>query len=332
MKTALVLGAGGFIGCHMVERLKKKGYWVRGVDLKQPEFCETSADEFIVGDLRDISVVQKSMFSPFQRHVPDSINSFDEVYQFAADMGGMGFLSTGENDSDIMHNSGLINIHVSNNAYIYGAKKVFYSSSACIYPKGFQESTENVSLKESMAWPADPESPYGVEKIFSEVLYDSFNRNKGLEVRIARFHNVFGEYTTYDGIRAKYPASICRKVAMAKDGDEIEVWGDGKAVRSFLYIDECIEGVERLMDSDYKQPLNIGSDELISVNDLAQMAIDISGKNLKIKNVPGVQGVRGRNSDNTLIKEVLGWSPTQPLKSGMEKLFSWVNKQVNGDV
>lgn len=320
IKTALVLGGEGFIGSNLVIRLKSKGYWVRSVDIKKSEFVTTVADELFIGDLREREFVEKS----FRHHT-----QFDEVYQLAADMGGMGFLATGENDSDIMHNSAMINLHVAHFASLYVAKKIFYSSSACIYPKGIQENENAISLKESYAWPADPESPYGVEKIFSEVLYDSFLRNKGLDIRIARFHNVFGEYTTYDGIRAKAPASLCRKTAIAKDGEYIEVWGDGKATRSFLYIDEALDGIERLMNSDYKKPINIGSDELISVNDLAQMIIDISGKNLKIKNVDGVQGVRGRNSDNDLIKEKLGWSPTQSLEVGIRKLYFWVNEQLD---
>lgn len=318
-KTALVLGGNGFIGINLVTKLVNSGYWVRSIDIKRNEFTKNIANEEIIADLRNPDVLDRFM----------SDVEFDEVYQLAADMGGMGFLSSGENDSEIMHNSGLININVVNFSTKHKAKKVFYSSSACIYPKGIQESELATNLKECYAWPADPESPYGVEKIFSEVLFDAFNRNHGLDIRIARFHNVFGEFTTFDGIRAKAPASLCRKAAMAKDGESIEVWGDGKATRSFLYISEALDGIERLMNSDYKHPINIGSDELISVNDLAQMVIDISGKNLSIKNVPGVQGVRGRNSDNTLIKEVLGWSPTQSLKTGMTKLYFWVNEQLD---
>jgi len=330
MKTALVCGAGGFIGTHVVKRLKQEGFWVRGVDLKRNQFSETECDEFIIGDLRDPKIVSLVMFAPKQKSLDDKENSFDEVIQLAADMGGMGFLASGENDANIMHNSGIINLNIANFATKFNVKKVFYSSSACIYPKNIQEDSNAVALKESDAWPANPDSDYGVEKIFSERLYDAYRRNFGLDVRIARFHNVFGEFTLFDGIRAKAPAAICRKVALAKEGEHIEVWGDGLASRSFLYIDEAVEGIRRLMASNYTEPINIGSDELITVNDLAKMVIKLSGKNLSIKNVEGVQGVRGRNSDNTLIKEVLGWSPTQPLVKGMDKLYTWVNKEING--
>lgn len=319
-KTACVLGGQGFVGINTVIKLKELGYWVRCVDIKKNEFVESPADENIICDLRDGHHVAEVLYHP--------IEPFDICFQYAADMGGMGYLGVGGNDSDIMHNSALINLNVPFYAAMYKVKKVFYSSSACIYPVEIQIDTNAVGLKEIDAWPAHPESAYGVEKIFSEIIYDSFYRNKKIDIRIARFHNVFGEYTVYDGIRAKAPASLCRKVAKAKDGDEIEVWGDGQATRSFLYIDEAVEGVLRLIDSDFKSPLNIGSDELISVNGLAQMIINISGKDLKIKNVDGVQGVRGRNSDNTLIKEVLGWSPTQPLKVGIEKLYKWVDEQI----
>jgi nucleoside-diphosphate-sugar epimerase len=329
MKKCLVLGGGGFIGTNLVIELKKRGYWVRSVDIKKNEFTASEANETWLGDLRDPAKVSEAMYAPGQTSVLDFANSFDMVFQLAADMGGMGFLATGENDSEIMHNSALINLNVVHFANKFGVKKVFYSSSACIYPIEIQNDTVAAGLKESDAWPAHPESAYGVEKIFSEILYDSYFRNKGLDIRIARFHNVFGEYTTYDGIRAKAPAALCRKVAMAKDGDEIEVWGDGAATRSFLYISECIDGILKLMDSNYTLPINIGSDQLISVNDLAQMIIDISGKDLKIKNVSGVQGVRGRNSDNTLIKQKLNWSPKMPLNLGIKLLYEWVDTQVN---
>lgn len=330
-KIALVLGAGGFIGSYMVKRLKKEGYWVRGVDLKYPEFSPTIADEFIIGDLRNPATVSLVMFSPNQNSIPDKGNSFDEVYQFAADMGGAAFVFTKENDFDIIHNSAMINLNVAEYAIKFGVKNIFYSSSACIYPQNIQEETDNKGLKESEAYPANPDSDYGYEKIISERLYDAARRNKELNIRIGRFHNIFGEEGTWFGGREKSPAAICRKVAQSVDGDDIEIWGDGLQTRSFLYIDECVEGVLRLMKSDYPYPINIGSDEMVSINDLARMVISISGKELGIKNVPSnAIGVRGRNSDNTLIKEVLGWRSTQPLRVGMEKLYSWVDKQVNG--
>jgi len=330
MKTALVLGGSGFIGSHMVTRLQKDGYWVRSVDLKCPDYGYSKADDMIIGDLRQENLVSRVMFAPSQISIKDKENSFDEVYSFAADMGGAGYVFTGEHDADIMHNSALINLHVAKFAALNGVKKLFYSSSACAYPQHIQEETDNQGLKESDAIPAAPDSVYGWEKLFSEFVYDSFHRNKGLDIRIARFHNIFGIEGTYDGDRAKAPAAICRKVAQAKDGDTIEIWGDGLQTRSFLYVDECIEGILRLMDSEYRNPINIGSDEMISINDLAKMVIEISGKDLKIKNVESnAIGVRGRNSENTLIEQVLGWRPTQPLRIGIEKTYAWVNEQVN---
>ena len=330
MKTALVTGAGGFIGHHLVRRLKKEGYWVRGVDLKYPEYSKSDADDFVIGDLRNPDLVSKVMFAPNQRFVPDLANSFDLVCTLAADMGGMGYLAGGGADADVMHNSGLINLNVAKYASEFGVKKLFYSSSACIYPMELQETPDNTGLKESDAIPAHPDLCYGWEKLFSEILYDAFMRNYALDVRIARFHNIFGVEGTYDGERAKAPAALCRKVALAKDGDEIEVWGDGKQTRSFLYIDECVEGIMRLLQSDYKQPINLGSDEMVSINDLAEKIIKISGKNLKVKNIHSDKvGVTGRNSDNTLIKEVLGWSPTQPLEDGLVRTYAWINQQVH---
>lgn len=328
-KTACVLGGQGFIGINTVIKLKQLGYWVRCIDIKKNEFTESPADENIFCDLRNPLEVSLALFSPTQSSIDDTINSFDVCFQFAACMGGMGFLATGENDSEIMHDSALINLNAAHYSSLFNVKKIFWSSSACAYSEIFQMGTNNPSLKEDMVWSSRPESAYGVEKLFSECLYDSFCRNKGLQIRIARFHNVFGEFTTYDGVKAKAPAALCRKVAMAKDGDEIEVWGDGKATRSFLYIDEAIDGVLRLIDSGYSSPINIGSEELISVNDLAKLVIDISGKDLKIKNVDGVQGVRGRNSDNTIIQKELGWRPSQPIRVGMKKLYEWVSSQVN---
>ena len=325
-KTALVLGAGGFIGSHMVKQLKSEGYWVRGVDLKEPEFSETSADDFILGDLRDAKLVS------------DVIEwDFDELYQFAADMGGAGYLFTGENDADVMHNSGLINLNVTFECVKKNVKKVFYSSSACMYPEYNQLDPNNPKCSEDSAYPAAPDSEYGWEKLFSERLYKSFERNYGLNVRIGRFHNVFGPEGAWDDGKEKAPAAMCRKALMSDK--EMEVWGDGKQTRSFLYIDECIEAVRRLMDSDFKEPINIGSEEMISINDFAQMAIDISERDLKIMNLfgdafeekyghPVPLGVKGRNSDNKLFRENLNWEPSQSLRVGMEKTFKWIKSQV----
>ena len=324
MKTALVLGAGGFIGSHMVRRLKKEGYWVRGVDLKYPEFSKSEADEFIIGDLRVSSAVAEVLWLE---------KSFDLVFQFAADMGGANYIFSGEHDADVMHNSASINLNVSYWASKYGVGEILYSSSACIYPMEAQETTDNKGLKESDAYPVHPDSEYGYEKIFSERLYDSFRRNYNLNIRVVRFHNIFGEEGTIDFLKAKAPASLCRKVAECDDGGIIEVMGDGLQTRSFLYIDEAIEACMRLMQSDFYYPLNVGSDEIISINDFAKMIINISGKNISIKNIETkVQGVRGRNSDNTLIKKVLNWSPSQPLEFGIKKLYSWVNNRVNGNI
>ena len=328
MKKALVLGAGGFIGNHLVTKLKLEGYWVRGVDLKLPEFSSSKADEFIIGDLRDPSLVSKVMFSPDQLSEGDDINSFDEVYQLAADMGGAGYIFTGENDANVMHNSALINLNVVHEAVKRSIKKIFYSSSACMYPEHNQLDPNNPNCVESSAYPANPDSEYGWEKLFSERLYLAYARNYGLNVRIARFHNIFGPESTFCGGKEKAPAAICRKVANASIDSEIEIWGDGLQTRSFLYIDECLEAVRRLMDSQFIDPVNIGSDEMISINDLTKLVIEIAGKRARIKNINGPQGVRGRNSDNTLIKEKLGWQPTQPLSIGLEKTYKWINEQV----
>ena len=318
MKTALVCGAGGFIGSHLVKRLKKEGYWVRGVDLKYPEFASTEADDFLIGDLRDITVCQR---------VID--RGFDEVYQLAADMGGAGFVFTGENDADIMHNSGLINLNVLDTSWKRNVKKIFYSSSACIYPQENQLDPDNPLLAEDSAYPANPDSDYGWEKLFSEHIYLAYKRNKGIDVRIARFHNIFGPEGTWEGGREKAPAAFCRKVALAKDGDVIEMWGDGEQTRSFLYIDECLEGVRRLMMQDeFIGPVNIGSEEMVSINQLALMAMEIAKKKMSIKHIPGPLGVRGRNSDNKLIKEKLGWEPNYPLIKGMETTYKWIEKQI----
>lgn len=327
-KLALVLGAGGFIGSHLVKRLKKEGYWVRGVDLKYPEFSETEADDFIKGDLRDTQLVGTVMWSPRQDKIKGSKYPFDEVYQLAADMGGAGFVFTGENDADIMHNSALINLNVLHYAVKLGIKKIFYSSSACMYPLHNQLDPNNPNLKEDSAYPANPDSEYGWEKLFSERLYLAFHRNYGLDVRIARFHNIFGPEGTWKGGREKAPAAICRKVAMANDYDEIEIWGDGEQTRSFLYIDECLEGVRRLMDSDFIGPINIGSDEMVTINKLVDIIKSFDVRPLSIKHIDGPLGVRGRNSDNTFIKEKLGWAPSAKLEDGLKKTYEWISEQV----
>lgn len=313
VKKAVVLGAGGFIGGHLCNELFNRGYWVRGVDLKRHEFCELKCNEFIVGDLRDYSVVNAV--------IDDSI---DEVYQLAADMGGAAFIFTGDNDFDIMHNSALINLNVAKVCSSkMNIKKLFYSSSACVYPEYNQMDPNNPKCDEKSAYPAAPDSEYGWEKLFSERMFLALMKNKKINVRIARFHNIFGPYGTYEGGREKAPAAMCRKVALGLK--EIEVWGDGHQTRSFLYIDECIEGIMRLMDSDFEGPLNIGSEEMVSINELAKIAIKISGKNLKIKNVAVKHlGVRGRNSDNKMMREKLGWEPRMSLYEGMEKTYKWV--------
>ena len=326
VKKALVMGAGGFIGSHLVEKLKNDGFWVRGVDLKNPEFSKTNADNFIIGDLRDPHIVKKVMQDPHQSK--DNNESFDEIYQLAADMGGAGYIFAGDHDADIIHNSALINLNVAKYSVKFKIKKLFFSSSACIYPERNQLDPNNPKLSEDSAYPAEPDSEYGWEKLFSERLYFSFNKNYGLNVRIARFHNIFGPKGTWDGGKEKAPAALCRKVAEAEDGKYIELWGDGKQTRSFLYIDECLEGIRRLMDSEFLGPVNIGSEEMISIQNLAKMIIGISGKNLKIKNIEGLQGVRGRNSDNRLLREKLGWEPEVPLKAGIEKTYKWIKEQV----
>ena len=317
MNKALVLGAGGFIGSHLVKRLKKEGFWVRGVDLKYPEFAETHADDFVIGDLREQDVC---------RSVLDQ--SFDHVYQLAADMGGAGYIFTGENDADVMHNSAIINLNIVDLCKKHKVGKVFYSSSACMYPEHNQMDPDNPKCSEDSAYPANPDSEYGWEKLFSERLYLSYARNYGLNVRVARFHNIFGPEGTWDGGKEKAPAALCRKVAQSDEGGVIEVWGDGLQTRSFLYIDECVEAVRRLVDSDFEGPVNIGSEEMISINNLAKLIIDISGKNITLKNIDGPTGVRGRNSDNALYKEKIGWEPTALLKEGISKTYGWIAEQV----
>ena len=317
-KRAIVFGAGGFIGSHLVKRLKKMGYWVRGVDLKYPEFCSTVADDFIIGDLRYREVVDETI-EPF----------IDEVYQLAADMGGAGFVFVGTNDFDIMHNSSMINLNTVEICAQKKIKKIFYSSSACMYPQYNQCDPNNPKCSEISAYPANPDSEYGWEKLFSERLYLAYNRKTKLDVRIARFHNIFGPEGTWIGGREKAPAALCRKIAEAKDGDIIEIWGDGKQTRSFLWIDECIDGILRLMKSDFTGPVNIGSDEMVSINQLAEMIMRIANKKLKINHITGPLGVRGRNSDNKLIFEKLGWKPRQLLEIGMKMLYRWIDSQVN---
>ena len=327
-KKALVLGAGGFIGSHLVKRLKSEGYWVRGVDLKLPEFSSSEADEFIIGDLRNPSLVSKVLYAPNQLSEQDNENSFDEVYQLAADMGGAGYINTGDNDAEVVHNSMLINLNVVREASKKSIKKIFYASSACVYNEHNQLEPENPICTENSVYPAYPDSEYGWEKLFSERLYATYNRNHGLDIRIARFHNVFGPEGTFYGGKEKAPAAICRKVADSLMDEEIEVWGDGLQTRSFLYIDECLEGIRRLMESDFEGPVNIGSDQMISINDLTKLVIELADKRAGIKNIPGPQGVRGRTSDNTLIKEKLGWAPSQPLSIGLEKTYKWIQSQM----
>ena len=340
MKKILILGGGGFIGGHLAKRLKSEGHWVRIVDLKEHEYFdkEEISDEFIVGDLRDPMLVSRVMFAPNQISLDDKINSFDEVYQLAADMGGAGYIFTGEHDADVMHNSALINLNVAKEATLMSVKKVFYSSSACMYPEHNQLDPNNPNCEESSAYPANPDSEYGWEKLFSERLYLSFFRNYGLNVRIARFHNIFGPQGTWKGGKEKAPAAMCRKVGETEDGGEIEVWGDGLQTRSFLYVDECVEAVIKLMNSDFIGPVNIGSEEMVTINQLAEMAIKLSGKDIKIKNIYGDEfyekynykcptGVKGRNSDNKLYKEKIGWVVSEPLKHGLEKTYNWINKK-----
>lgn len=317
MKKVLVLGAGGFIGGHLSNKLKKEGTWVKGVDLKHNEHQGLIVDDFVIGDLRDPKVVEAVLDRPF-----------DEVYQLAADMGGAGYIFTGDHDADVMHNSATINLNVAHYGILAKVKKVFYSSSACMYPEYNQMDPDNPKLSEESAYPAAPDSEYGWEKLFSERLFLAFNRNYDLQVRIARFHNIFGPYGTWTGGKEKAPAAMCRKVAEAEDGGEIEIWGDGKQTRSFLYIDECLEGVYKLMESDFMGPVNIGSEEMVTINQLASYAMEIAGKKLSLKHIDGPLGVRGRNSDNALIQEKIGWSPSQPLKEGLEKTYKWIAEHV----
>ena len=344
-KTALVLGAGGFIGSHMVKRLKSEGYWVRGVDLKRPEFSETEADEFIQGDLRDVSFVRRCIrftgyLGNFYQQIADKFSKpFDEIYQFAADMGGAGYIFTDEHSADIMHNSVSINLNVLdqqqklNDLVGVNQTKIFYSGSACMYPEHNQLDPDNPDCREESAYPADPDSEYGWEKLFSERLYFAYNRNYGIPVRVARYHNIFGPEGTWDGGREKSPAAICRKVAYLPDvGGAIEVWGDGQQTRSFLYIDECIEATRRLMDSEFMGPVNIGSEEMVRINDLVEIASRVVGKPVQRRHkLDAPLGVRGRNSNNDLIREKLGWDYQQTLEEGIRKTYNWILEQVKNE-
>jgi GDP-D-mannose 3',5'-epimerase len=320
MLRALVCGAGGFIGSHLVKRLKAEGFWVRGVDVKFPEFSETAADDFAIGDLRDtaicVSVVDRR---------------FDEVYQLAADMGGAGYIFTGENDANVMHNSATINLNMLEACRRRLVRRMFYSSSACIYPAHNQEDPDNPNCAEDSAYPAAPDSEYGWEKLFSERLYFAYQRNHGIDVRVARYHNIFGPESTWTGGKEKAPAAMCRKVAMAKPGGDIEIWGDGSQTRSFLHIEECLEATTRLMRSSFSGPVNIGSEEMITINDLARLVMEIADKPLRINNIPGPLGVRGRNSDNRLIRAKLSWAPNQPLQAGITDIYRWIERQVRGN-
>jgi GDP-D-mannose 3',5'-epimerase len=320
-KVALVCGAGGFIGHHLVSRLKREGFWVRGVDLKFPRFAETAADDFVVGDLRDPYFVKTAID-----------RRFDEIYQLAADMGGAGYIFTGENDADVMHNSATINLNVVQAAYKRNNRRIFYSSSACMYPEYNQVDPDNPNCAESSAYPAAPDSEYGWEKLFSERLYIAYARNHGMQVRIARYHNIFGPQGSFNDGKEKAPAAVCRKVAMAPDGGEVEIWGDGQQTRSFLYIEECLEGTLRLMRSDFSGPVNIGSDEMVTIDELVDLVAKIAGKTVNKVHIDGPTGVRGRNSDNRLIRERLGWAPSTVLKDGLRPTYLWIEGQLMRNV
>ncbi len=312
----LVTGAGGFIGHFLVRFLKEKGYWVRGVDIKYPEFSpKDEADEFLLLDLRNF------------QNCKEAVKDIDKIYTLAANMGGIGFITSVK--ADVMRDNVLINTNIAEAAKLAKVKRLFYSSSACVYPTFKQESPEVSSLKESDAYPADPDNEYGWEKLYSERLYKSYYEDNGLEVRIARYHNIYGPEGTYEGGREKAPAAICRKVVLAKDREEIPVWGDGKQTRSFCYINDCLEGTYRLMESDYKEPLNIGSDRLVNIDELIKIVSNVAGKNLKkVYQLDKPQGVRGRNADLTLVKKVLNWEPQISLEQGLEKTYSWIKSRI----
>ena len=351
-KTALVLGAGGFIGSHMVKHLVSEGYWVRGVDLKSPDFSETAAHEFIHGDLRNVDFVTrvleyKGPYRNFYNEIPyKMIDCFDEIYQFAADMGGAGYIFTGENDAHVMHNSATINLHLLEEVKMMNERldkyepehhpkkqpKIFYSSSACMYPEYNQLDPDNPDCREESAYPAAPDSEYGWEKLFSERLYLTYNRNHNIPVRIARYHNIFGPQGTWEGGREKAPAAICRKVVEANDGDSIEVWGDGEQTRSFLLVNECVEATYRLMQSDFMGPVNIGSEEMVSINQLVDTAARVAGKTIKKKHIDGPLGVRGRNSNNELIREKLGWDYSLTLEEGIRRTYNWIKEQRDAQI
>jgi len=317
LKKALVLGGGGFIGSHLVKKLKNEGYWVRAVDLKYPEYWQTEADDFIQGDLKEKEVCNQALDQ-----------QFNEIYQLAADMGGAGFIFTGENDADIMHNSCMINLNILEATKTQNIKNIFYSGSACMYPEHNQLNPENPNCSEASAYPANPDSEYGWEKLFSERLYLAYLRNYDFNSHIARYHNIFGPYGTWDGGREKAPAAICRKVAVCNSNDQIEIWGDGEQTRSFLYIDECLEGTTRLTRSNLSGPFNIGSEEMVTINGLVNIVADIAGKKITKSHIDGPLGVRGRNSDNKLIYEKLKWKPSQPLIKGLELTYEWIDSQV----
>ncbi len=316
MIRVLIGGAGGFIGSHLARRLKKEGFWVRGVDLKRPEFSPTACDEFVVADLREAQVAAAA------------VDGIEDVYQLAGDMGGAGYLFTGDHDAQVMHNSALINLNMVEASRQAGVRRLFFTSSACIYPSRNQADKDHPVCSENSAYPAAPDSEYGWEKLFSERLYSAYARNYGMDVRIARLHNVFGPEGTWTGGKEKAPAAICRKVAEAANGGEIEIWGDGEQTRSFLHIDECLEGMRRIMESGVTAPVNLGSEEMVSINELVAMVVEIAKKELTVKHGPGPTGVRGRNSDNRLLREKLGWAPTQPLRTGLQGTYEWVAEQV----